>query len=90
MRYQHPDLEEITVFLQGEQFCLSTSKNRTDLNLDFGMIIAKQTDDEIWYRGYGADPYVYYAKKGPKQFLGGSFLVESYQDLERWMVPAVY
>ncbi|KAJ6023496.1 uncharacterized protein N7446_013859 [Penicillium canescens] len=66
MRYQHPDLEEITIFLQ-----------------DFGMTIAKQTDDEVWYRGYGADPYVYYAKKGPKQFLGGAFEVESYRDLER-------
>ncbi|KAJ6150285.1 hypothetical protein N7471_001484 [Penicillium samsonianum] len=66
MRYQHPDLDEITVFLQ-----------------DFGMTIAKQTDDEVWYRGYGVDPYVYYARKGPKQFLGGAFEVESYQDLQR-------
>ncbi|KAJ5757374.1 uncharacterized protein N7511_006068 [Penicillium nucicola] len=66
MRYQHPDLKEITTFLQ-----------------DFGMVISKQTDDEIWYRGYGVDPYVYYAKKGPKQFLGGAFEVESYQDLEK-------
>ncbi|KAJ5936312.1 hypothetical protein N7454_005610 [Penicillium verhagenii] len=66
MRYQHPDLNEITIFLE-----------------DFGMTIAKRTDDEIWYRGYGVDPYVYYAKKGPKKFLGGAFLVESYQDLEK-------
>ncbi|KAJ5333459.1 uncharacterized protein N7506_007242, partial [Penicillium brevicompactum] len=66
MRYQHPDLQEITVFLQ-----------------DFGMKVASQTDDEIWYRGYGVDPFVYYAKKGPKKFLGGAFEVESYQDLER-------
>jgi len=47
------------------------------------MEVAKKTDDQIWYRGYGTDPYVYYAKKGPKEFLGGSFLVESYQDLEK-------
>ncbi|CAG8088878.1 unnamed protein product [Penicillium olsonii] len=66
MRYQHPDLQEITTFLQ-----------------DFGMFVAKQTDDEVWYRGYGVDQYVYYAKKGPKKFLGGAFEVESYQDLER-------
>ena len=51
--------------------------------VDFGMTIAKQTDDEIWFRGYGVDPYVYYAKKGPKKFLGGTFQVESYEDLER-------
>ncbi|KAL2855154.1 Glyoxalase/Bleomycin resistance protein/Dihydroxybiphenyl dioxygenase [Aspergillus pseudodeflectus] len=66
MRYQHPDLEEITIFLQ-----------------DFGMTVAKRTGSEIWYKGYGTDQYVYYARKGPKEFLGGAFEVESYQDLER-------
>ncbi|KAI1431049.1 trihydroxytoluene oxygenase [Xylaria sp. CBS 124048] len=50
---------------------------------DFGMTVAKKTDEEIWLRGYGPDPYVYYAKKGPKKFLGGTFLVETYEDLER-------
>jgi hypothetical protein len=66
MRYQHPDLEEITTFLK-----------------DFGMHIAKKTDEKIWYRGYGPDQYVYYAEKGPKKFLGGAFEVESYEDLEK-------
>ncbi|KAF3391180.1 Metapyrocatechase 2, partial [Talaromyces pinophilus] len=66
MRYQHPDLEQITTFL-----------------LDFGMEVAQRTDDQIWFRGYGSDQYVYYARKGPKQFLGASFQVESYQDLEK-------
>lgn len=55
----------------------------TDVNADFGMTIAKKNEHEIWYRGYGVDPYVYYAKKGPKKFLGGAFQAESYQDLER-------
>jgi hypothetical protein len=67
MRYQHPDLHEITTFLK-----------------DFGMQIAKKTDNEIWYRGYGPDQYVYYARKGPKAFLGGAFEVESYEDLEKY------
>ncbi len=66
MRYQHPDLEEITAFLR-----------------DFGLVIAKQTRDEIWYRGYGPDQYVYYARRGPRKFLGGSFEVESYEELEK-------
>ncbi|PKX90214.1 putative MFS transporter [Aspergillus novofumigatus IBT 16806] len=67
MRYQHPDLDAITVFLQ-----------------DFGMKVVKRTDEEVWYRGYGTDQYVYYARRGPKkQFLGGTFEVESYHDLER-------
>ncbi|OOF92088.1 hypothetical protein ASPCADRAFT_153403 [Aspergillus carbonarius ITEM 5010] len=66
MRYQHPDLDEITTFLK-----------------DFGMQVVKQTDEQVWYRGYGPDPYVYYARKGPKAFLGGTFEVESYGDLEK-------
>lgn len=64
------------------------------------MTVAKKTDDEVWFRGYGPDQYVCklnsrrqrlifltlptdYALKGPKKFLGGTFLVESYEDLER-------
>ena len=50
---------------------------------DFGMQVVKQTDEQVWYRGYGPDPYVYYARKGPKAFLGGTFEVESYGDLEK-------
>lgn len=48
------------------------------------MEVVQRTDDEVWYRGYGADQYVYYARKGPKKFLGGTFEVESYSDLERY------
>jgi hypothetical protein len=65
MRYQHPDLDEITTFL-----------------LDFGMHVVKSTDEKRWFRGYGPDQYVYYAQKGPKKFLGGTFETESYGDLE--------
>ena len=49
------------------------------------MTVAKRTDQEIWYRGYGEDQYVYYARKGPKEFLGGAFTVESYEDLEKYV-----
>ncbi|KAH8548136.1 trihydroxytoluene oxygenase [Umbelopsis sp. PMI_123] len=66
MRYQHPDLEEITTFL-----------------LDFGMVIAKKTEDRVWFRGYSNDQYVYYAEKGERKFLGGTFEVESFADLEK-------
>lgn len=52
--------------------------------VDFGMQIVKQTEDKIWWRGYGTDPYVYYCQKGQeKKFLGAAFLVESYADLEK-------
>ncbi|KAF2017529.1 trihydroxytoluene oxygenase [Aaosphaeria arxii CBS 175.79] len=66
MRYQHPDLEEITTFLK-----------------DFGMTVAKKTDTQRWFKGYGTDPYVYYAQKGEKEFLGGTFEVESHAELEK-------
>ncbi|KKP04942.1 hypothetical protein THAR02_02963 [Trichoderma harzianum] len=48
---------------------------------DFGMRAVKQTEDRVWFRGYGVDQYVYYAQKGPKKFLGGTFEVETYDDL---------
>ena len=67
MRYQHPELSKITKFLK-----------------DFGMHIVKQTEDKLWWGGYGPDPYVYYCQKGSeKKFLGGTFVVESYQELEK-------
>lgn len=82
MRYQHPDLDQITVFLKGV-YILHRGLGNVLTGPDFGMQIVKQTDDQIWYRGYGPDPYVYYARRGPKQFLGATFEVESYQDLEK-------
>lgn len=45
----------------------------------------KKNDNERWYRGYGPDQYVYYAREGPKAFLGGTFEVESFQDLEKYV-----
>ncbi|CAH0017106.1 unnamed protein product [Clonostachys rhizophaga] len=66
MRYQHPDLDEITTFLQ-----------------DFGMHIVKATDEKRWFGGYGPDQYVYYAQKGPRKFLGGTYEVETFADLEK-------
>ena len=64
MRYQHPDLREITTFLR-----------------DFGLHVVKRTETERWYRGYGPDQYVYYARQGPKAFLGGAFEVEAASDM---------
>lgn len=48
---------------------------------DFGMDLVKRTDTEVWFRGSGPDPYVYYARTGERKFLGGTFLVESWDDL---------
>lgn len=58
----------------------------TQFLLDFGMHIAKKTDDKIWFRGYSSEPYVYVAEKGAeKKFLGGAWTVESYADLEKYV-----
>lgn len=52
------------------------------------MRIAKQTEHKIWFKGYGPDPYVYVVQKGAeRKFLGGTFIVESYADLERSVWP---
>jgi catechol 2,3-dioxygenase-like lactoylglutathione lyase family enzyme len=66
MRYQHPDLSEISTFLR-----------------DFGLTLAKKTETQRWFKGYGPDPYVYYAQQGPKQYLGGAFVVQSFAELEK-------
>jgi len=50
---------------------------------DFGMSVAKQVDGKTWFKGYSDDQYVYYAQQGPKKFLGGSFEVASYDELEK-------
>merc|ERR1712000_210505 len=52
---------------------------------DFGMHVTKKGDGERWFRGYGPDQYVYYAKQGPKKYLGGAFEVESREELEKAM-----
>jgi len=47
------------------------------------MEIVKKTEDQIWFKGYGPDQYVYYARKGPKKFLGGAFEAQSKEDFDR-------
>ncbi|KAF3179999.1 hypothetical protein TWF225_001946 [Orbilia oligospora] len=69
MRYQHP---------------LSGINGLTTFLLDFGMEVVKRTETAIWFGGYGIDQYVYYAGIGSeKKFLGGTWEVESWEDLER-------
>ena len=48
------------------------------------MHVTKKTDTQKWFRGYGPDQYVYYCQQGPKKFLGGTFEVESIEELEKY------
>jgi hypothetical protein len=51
--------------------------------LDFGFSVVKSTDNEIYYRGYGTEPFVYCAAKGTENKFGGAaFVVDSMEDLE--------
>ncbi|KAF2725804.1 trihydroxytoluene oxygenase [Polychaeton citri CBS 116435] len=50
---------------------------------DFGMNVVKRTGDKVWFGGYGPDQYVYYAQTGEKKFLGGTFEVESMEELKQ-------
>ena len=56
---------------------------------DFGLTVVKRTETQVWCRGYGPDQYVYYAQQGPKEFLGGTFAVESYKELEKYAFRCV-
>src|SRR3954454_25168290 len=50
---------------------------------DFGFSVAKQHNGRTYYRGYGTEPCVYCASKGPKsEFGGAAFVVGSIEDLE--------
>ncbi|OCT49465.1 trihydroxytoluene oxygenase [Cladophialophora carrionii] len=47
-------------------------------------LLALENDKKIWWKGYGKYPYVYVVEKGDKpKFLGGTFRVESYAELEK-------
>jgi hypothetical protein len=53
------------------------------------MTVTKKTETQRWFRGYGPDQYVYYAQEGPKKYLGGTFEVESMDELEKY-VPVAF
>ncbi|KAF4464554.1 23-dihydroxybiphenyl-12-dioxygenase [Fusarium albosuccineum] len=49
---------------------------------DFGFEIAHQSQNETYYRGTGAEPFVYCASEGTEDSFGGAaFVVESMDDL---------
>lgn len=56
--------------------------------LDFGLQIVLESDEEIFFRGYGSEPFVYHLKKANPSasasvFGGAAYTVESYAELER-------
>lgn len=54
--------------------------------IDFGLILEKETDEILYFRGFGKDPVVYVAEKthdGKRKFRGGGWIVQSLADLEK-------
>lgn len=53
---------------------------------DFGLVEEARTEDIIYFRGYGRDPYVYVASKskdGKPHFRGAAFVAASQEDFEK-------
>jgi len=51
---------------------------------DFGLIVAAQSESELFMRGTGSQPYIYRASRGPiARLLGIGFSVPAMEDLER-------
>jgi hypothetical protein len=51
--------------------------------LDFGFSVVQRTEDKIYYRGYGTEPFLYCAMKGNDDIFGGTaWVVDSMEDLE--------
>ena len=50
----------------------------------FGMQLAHETEDAIYYRGTGTQPYCYVANRGDSnRYLGAAFYVDSAEELEQ-------
>lgn len=51
--------------------------------LDFGFSVVQQSEDKIYYRGYGTEPFLYCAQSGPEnEFGGAAWVVDSMEDLQ--------
>src|SRR5665213_968584 len=61
-------------------------KARTFL-LDFGFDIAQEKPGEVFFKGYGVEPFVYVAREaangGSSHFGGAAYVVESRDELDR-------
>ncbi|KIY00985.1 uncharacterized protein Z520_03651 [Fonsecaea multimorphosa CBS 102226] len=52
---------------------------------DFGLYVAERSDNVIYFRGFGEDPYIFVAEKSPdssKHFVGSGWLLQSQADFD--------
>jgi hypothetical protein len=65
------------------RFELVDLKSQKEYMEHFGMLLAYETDDTIFYRGTGAAPYCYVATKGQSnRFIGTAYRANAFSDLE--------
>lgn len=51
---------------------------------DFGLEIVQASNSEVFFRGYGTEPFIYLLQKGNiSSFQGAAYVVESFAELER-------
>ncbi len=68
------------VFIRFELTDLEAQKEYLD---HFGMQLAYESTDSIYYKGAGGDPYIYVATKGQKNhYVSAAYKVESLEELE--------
>lgn len=55
--------------------------------LDFGMETVEETDNVVYFRGYGPEPFIYRLRRAPpdaeSSFDGAAYVVQSREELER-------
>lgn len=70
-----------TAFVVYEHADFDTAKR---FYLDFGLQVAQEAQDEVFFKGYGSEPFIYHLKRASKSSFGGAaYVVESESELER-------
>jgi hypothetical protein len=53
----------------------------------FGMILAHENENSIFFRGTGISPYIYVATKGNEnKYIGSAYKANNYSDLEAYLM----
>jgi hypothetical protein len=90
----HTHSEPSATFNMNHMLPVTLDSNNDDLEkaqtffLDFGMKVAEEgLGEEIFFKGYGTEPFIYLAKKAPSDsgssFGGAAYVVQSREELQR-------
>ncbi len=79
----HPDGKLAAVDVAYVRFRAPDLDRMETFLADFGLVRAHRTDDTLFMRGAGDEPFVHVTHKGEAGFAGVAFLMEDVADLER-------